>query len=196
LHTNAYDEALGLPSQSAAELALRTQQVIGHETAVPLVADPLGGSYYVENLTDRVEEEALAIMAEVDELGGAVSCIESGWTQRRIADSAYRLQQRIEGGGRVVVGVNRYTETQAKPVTITKVSPRQQVAQARALKRLRGRRSKVVVDRHLTDLERAARGTDNLMVPLKAALADYVTIGECCAVLRGVFGEYHPGEAA
>jgi methylmalonyl-CoA mutase N-terminal domain/subunit len=196
LHTNAYDEALGLPSQSAAELALRTQQVIGHETAVPLVADPLGGSYYVENLTDRVEEEALAIMAEVDELGGAVSCIESGWTQRRIADSAYRLQQRIEGGGRVVVGVNRYTETQAKPVTITKVSPRQQVAQARALKRLRGRRSKVVVDRHLTDLERAARGTDNLMVPLKAALADYATIGECCAVLRGVFGEYHPGEAA
>ena len=110
LHTNAYDEALGLPSQSAAELALRTQQVIGYETAVPLVADPLGGSYYVENLTDRVEEEALAIMAEMDELGGAVACIESGWTQRRIADSAYRLQRRIESGERVVVGVNRYAE--------------------------------------------------------------------------------------
>ncbi len=196
LHTNAFDEALGLPSQSAAEIALRTQQVIGFETAVPYVADPLGGSYYVENLTDRVEEEALAIMAEVDELGGAVACIESGWTQRRIADSAYRKQLRIESGERVVVGVNRFTETQSAPVEIMKVSPRHQVAQSRALKKLRARRSKATVERHLAAIERAARGTDNLMPPLKAALADYVTIGECCRVLRGVFGEYQPGEAA
>src|SRR6058998_522152 len=137
LHTNAYDEALGLPSQSAAELALRTQQMIGFESAVPLVADPLGGSYYVENLTDRVEAEALGIMAEVDELGGAVECIESGWTQKRIADSAYRTQRRIESGERVVVGVNRYTETASPPVEIMKVGPRHQAAQARALKKLR-----------------------------------------------------------
>jgi methylmalonyl-CoA mutase N-terminal domain/subunit len=196
LHTNAYDEALGLPSQSAAEVALRTQQVIGYETAVPLVADPLGGSYYVENLTDRVEDEALAIMAEIDELGGAVACIESGWTQRRIGDSAYQLQRRVESGDRVVIGVNRYADSDAEPVEIMKVSPRQQVAQARALKRLRARRSQPAVDRHLAGLDRAARGTDNLMPLLKAALADYVTIGECCTVLRGVFGEYRPGEAA
>jgi len=196
LHTNAYDEALGLPSQNAAELALRTQQVIGFETAVTFVADPLGGSYYVENLTDRVEEEALGIMAEIDELGGAVACIESGWTQRRIADSAYRMQKRIEAAERVVVGVNKYVETDAKPVEIMKISPRHQVAQARALKKLRARRDKSAVERHLVELERAARGTDNLMPPLKAALADYVTIGECCRVLRGVFGEYRPGEAA
>jgi methylmalonyl-CoA mutase, N-terminal domain len=196
LHTNAYDEALGLPSQSAAELALRTQQVIGFESAVPLVADPLGGSYYVENLTDRVEEEALAMMAEIDELGGAVACIETGWTQRRIADSAYRMQKRIEAGERIVVGVNKYTETDSSPVEITRVGPRHQVAQARALKKLRARRSRAAVDRHLAELERAARATDNLMPPLKAALADYVTIGECCRVLRGVFGEYHPAEAA
>jgi len=196
LHTNAYDEALGLPSESAAEIALRTQQVIGYESAVPFVADPLGGSYYVENLTDRVEEEALAIMAEIDELGGAVACIESGWTQRRIADSAYRLQRRIESGERMVVGVNRYTDTDARPVEIMKISPRHQVAQARALKKLRARRSQATVDRRLADIEKAARGTENLMPPLKAALADYVTIGECCRVLRGVFGEYHPGEAA
>ena len=196
LHTNAYDEALGLPSQSAAEIALRTQQVIGFESAVPYVADPLGGSYYVENLTDRVEEEALAIMAEIDELGGAVSCIESGWTQRRIADSAYRLQRRIESGERVVVGVNRYTETDSRPVEIMKVSPRHQLAQSRAFKKLRARRSKSVVDGHRAAIERAARGSENLMPVLKAALADYLTIGECCAVLRGVFGEYHPGEAA
>ena len=196
LHTNGFDEALGLPSQNAAELALRTQQLIGYETAVPLVADPLGGSYYVENLTDRVEEEAQAIMAEVDELGGAVACIEKGWTQRRIGDSAYRLQRRIESGERVVVGVNRYEDTNAEPVEIMKVSPRHQAAQTAALKRLRARRPKGLVERRLADIERAARGADNLMVPLKAALADYVTIGECCAVLREVFGEYRPGEAA
>jgi methylmalonyl-CoA mutase N-terminal domain/subunit len=196
LHTNGYDEALGLPSQSAAEVALRTQQVIGYETAVPMVADPLGGSYYVENLTDRVEEEALTIMAEIDELGGAVACIESGWTQRRIGDSAYQLQRRIESGERVVVGVNRYADSNAKAVEIMKVSPRHQVAQARALKRLRARRSQAAVERHLAGIERAARGTDNLMPLLKAALADYVTIGECCAVLRRVFGEYRPSEAA
>ena len=196
LHTNGYDEALGLPSQNAAEIALRTQQVIGFESAVPLVADPLGGSYYVENLTDRVEEEALAIMAEIDELGGAVACIETGWTQRRIADSAYRLQRRVESGERVVVGVNRHVETDAKPVEITKVGPRHQEEQSKALRKLRARRSKARVDRHLAEIERAARGSDNLMPVLKAALADYVTIGECCRVLRGVFGEYRPGEAA
>jgi methylmalonyl-CoA mutase N-terminal domain/subunit len=196
LHTNGFDEALGLPSEGAAEVALRTQQVIGYETAVPLVADPLGGSYYVENLTDRVEEEALAIMAEMDEGGGAVACIESGWTQRRIAESAYRLQKRIESGERVVVGVNRFAGSGSDQVEITKISPRHQAAQARALKRLRARRPKAVFDRHCAAIERAARGTENLMPPLKAALADYVTIGECCAVLRGVFGEYRPTEAA
>jgi methylmalonyl-CoA mutase, N-terminal domain len=195
LHTNAYDEALGLPSESAAELALRTQQVIGHETAVPLVADPLGGSYYVESLTDRVEEEALAIMAEIDELGGAVKCIETGWTQRRIADSAYRFQTRVEGGERVVVGVNRYIGDAEDKVEITKVGPRHQAAQARALKLLRARRDQAAVERSLAGIEHAARGADNMMPPLKTALAAYVTIGECCAVLRKVWGEYHPTEA-
>ena len=194
LHTNAYDEALGLPSQNAAELALRTQQVIGHETSVPLVADPLGGSYYVESLTDRVEEDALAIMAEIDELGGAVRCIETGWTQRRISESAYRFQTRVEAGERVVVGVNKYANDEGDKVEITKVGPRHQAAQARALKRLRAGRDQAAVAHHLGDIERAARGTDNLMAPLKAALADYVTIGECCAVLRNVWGEYRPPE--
>ncbi|HEX9100430.1 MAG TPA: methylmalonyl-CoA mutase family protein [Candidatus Dormibacteraeota bacterium] len=196
LHTNAYDEALGLPSQSAAELALRTQQVIGHETSVPQVADPLGGSYYVESLTDRVEEEALAIMAEIDELGGAVKCIEAGWTQRRIAESAYRFQKRVEAGERVIVGVNRYATHGEDKIEIMKVGPRQQAAQARALKRLRARRDQAAVARRLGEIEQAARGTENLMPPLKAALADYVTIGECCTVLRHVWGEYRPPEAA
>jgi methylmalonyl-CoA mutase N-terminal domain/subunit len=196
LHTNAFDEALGLPSQSAAELALRTQQVIGHETSVPLVADPLGGSYYVEKLTDTVEEEASSIMAEIDQRGGAVACIEAGWTQGRIADSAYRLQRRIEAGERIVVGVNRYVDTDASRVDITKISPRHEAAQVRSLARLRAGRSGAAVLGHLENIELAARGTDNLMPVLKAALADYVTIGECCGVLRKVFGEYRPGEAS
>ena len=194
LHTNAYDEALGLPSESAAELALRTQQMIGHETAVPLVADPLGGSYYLENLTDRVEEEALAIMAEMDEGGGAVACIESGWTQRRIAESAYRMQKRIESGERVVVGVNRFVGSNSDVVEITKISPRHQAGQARALKLLRAGRPQGTLERHSAAIERAARSTENLLPLLKAALADYITIGECCDVLRGVFGEHQPSQ--
>ncbi len=195
LHTNAFDEALGLPSQPAAELALRTQQMIGYETAVPQVADPLGGSYYVENLTDRVEEEALALMAEVDERGGAVRCIEASWTQKKIAESAYRFQQRIESGSRVVVGVNKYARDDADKVEIMRIDARQQEEQARKLEQLRARRSKPVVEKHLAAIEKAARGSDNLLPVLKAALADYVTIGESCDVLRGVFGEYRPTEA-
>ncbi len=195
LHTNGYDEALGLPSPRAAELALRTQQIIAYETAVPAVADPLGGSYYVEALTDRLEAEALALMAEVEERGGAVAAIESGWMQRRIAESAYRLQQRIESGERVVVGVNRFQEEDAERVEITRVGPQEQEAQIAALRRLRAERDATAVERALDCLEEAARGDGNLMYPLKEALAAYATIGECCERLRRVFGEYQPADA-
>src|SRR5207302_6605453 len=126
LHTNGYDEALGLPSRQAAELALRTQQVIACETGAPAVADPLGGSYYVEALTDQVEAEALRIMAEVDERGGAVAAIESGWVQRRIAESAYRTQRRIETADRVIVGVNRFQADGGEAVEVVKPGPRSQ----------------------------------------------------------------------
>jgi methylmalonyl-CoA mutase N-terminal domain/subunit len=196
LHTNGLDEAYAIPSEEAMKLALRTQQIIAEESRVSDVIDPLGGSYYVESLTDQVEEVALSIMAEIDELGGAVRCIETGWTQRRIADSAFEFQKRVESGERVVVGLNKFTNDAGDKVEIMKVGPRQQAAQARALKRLRARRDQKAVERHLAAIESAARGTDNLMPPLKAALADYVTIGECCEVLRGVFGEYRPPEAA
>jgi len=191
LHTNGYDEALGLPSQQAAELALRTQQVIAHETGVPAVADPLGGSYYVEALTDRVEEEALRILAEVDERGGAVAVIEGGWMQRRIAESAYRFQRRVESGDRVVVGVNRF-QADADAVEIVRIGPKQQEAQAAALRELRGARDGAAVARCLDRLEDCARGTENLLHPMKEALAAYATIGECCDRLRRVFGEYRP----
>jgi methylmalonyl-CoA mutase N-terminal domain/subunit len=194
LHTNGYDEALGLPSRQAAELALRTQQVIAHESRVAAVADPLGGSYYVEALTDQVEEEAHRIMAEVDERGGAVAVIESGWMQRRIAESAYRLQQGVESGERAVVGVNRFQTDGADPVEIVRIGPKHQEAQIAALRLLRAERDNGAVKRCLDRLEEAARGTDNLMYPLKEALAAYGTIGECCDRLRRVFGEYRPGD--
>ncbi len=196
LHTNGYDEALGLPSQQAAELALRTQQVIAHETGVPAVADPLGGSYYVESLTDRVEEEALRILADVDERGGAVAVIESGWMQRRISDSAYRMQRRIESGERVVVGVNRFQADGGDEVEIVRIGPKHQEAQVAALRELRAGRDGPAVSRCLDRLEEAARGTDNLLHPLRESLAVYATIGECCDRLRRVFGEYRPPDTS
>ena len=138
----------------------------------------------------------MSIMAEVDERGGAVQCIETGWTQQRISESAYRFQLRVESGERVVVGVNKYAGDGADMVEITKVGPQHQAEQSRALQKLRARRRRDVVQRHLDAIGKAARGTDNLLPVLKSALADYVTIGECCDVLREVFGEYRPKEAA
>jgi methylmalonyl-CoA mutase, N-terminal domain len=192
LHTNGFDEALGLPSEQAAELALRTQQVIGHETRVPAVADPLGGSYYVESLTDQVEAEARRVLAEIDELGGAIAVIESGWMQRRIAESAYRFQQRVESGDRVVVGVNRFVTDHADGAEIFQVSAQNQREAVEALQRLRSERDGAAVAAALDRLEAAARGTDNLMPYLKEALGYYATVGECAARLRAVFGEYRP----
>ncbi|MDQ6691785.1 MAG: methylmalonyl-CoA mutase family protein, partial [Candidatus Dormibacteraeota bacterium] len=192
LHTNGYDEALGLPTQLAAELALRTQQVIGHETNVPGVADPLGGSHYVEALTDRLEEDALRIMAEVDEQGGAVAVIESGWMQRRIAESAYRLQQRIESGQRVVVGVNRFVTSAEAPIEITRVEARGEEEQRSRVADVRRERDPGKAHGCLDRLESEARGSANLLYPMKEALAAYCTIGECCDRLRKVFGEHQP----
>ena len=192
LHTNSFDEALGLPSEQAAELALRTQQLIAHETRVPAVADPLGGSYYLESLTDRVEAEARGLLAEIDELGGAVAVIESGWMQRRIADSAYRLQRRVESGDRVVVGVNRYATEQPDHSEIFQVSPRNQEEALVSLRRLRSERDGGAVERALAGVEAAAGGEGNLMPALKEALAAYATVAECADRLRRVFGEYLP----
>jgi len=194
LHTNGYDEALGLPTRVAAELALRTQQVIGFETGVPAVADPLGGSHYVEWLTDQVEERATALMVEVEEQGGAVAAIEAGWMQRRIAESAYRQQQRIESGERVVVGVNRFAADGADKVEIVRISPKQEEAQRQAVAAVRAKRDNPAAVAALDRLEKAAGGTENLMYPLKEALAVYCTIGECCDRLRKVFGEHHPSQ--
>jgi methylmalonyl-CoA mutase N-terminal domain/subunit len=159
---------------------------------VAAVADPLGGSHYVEALTDRIEEDALRTMAEVDEEGGAVAAIESGWMQRRIAESAYRLQRRVESGERVIVGQNRFSESAEATVEIMKIEPRGEAEQCERVQNVRAERDGTAAKRCLERLAEEARGTGNLLPPLREALAAYCTIGECCDQLRGVFGEYRP----
>jgi methylmalonyl-CoA mutase, N-terminal domain len=192
LHANSFDEALGLPSEMAATLSVRTQQIIAHETNVASVADPMGGSYLVEALTREIEAGARAQISEVDRRGGAIASIETGFTQDAIQESAYRFQQAVETGRRVVVGVNRFQGDDER-VEIVKISPKHEREQVAALKRLREQRDARQVEARLLDVRRAADGDANLLPPMREALRAYATIGEVCAVLRDVFGEYRPG---
>jgi methylmalonyl-CoA mutase, N-terminal domain len=192
LHANSFDEALGLPSEMAATLSVRTQQIIANETNVPTVTDPLGGSYLVEALTNELDAGASALIEEVDRRGGAIEAIESGFTQDAIQESAYRVQQAIEAGRRVVVGVNRFQGGE-EAVQIVKISPQHEPEQIAALKRLRRERDASRVEARLGDVRRAAEGAANLLPPMREALRAYATIGEVCGVLREVFGEYRPG---
>jgi methylmalonyl-CoA mutase N-terminal domain/subunit len=191
LHTNSFDEALALPSQKAATVALRTQQVLGYETGVADTADPLAGSWFVENLTDEIEERAREYLEKIDAMGGAVEAIESGWMKREIEDAAYRVMQGIEDGSRVVVGVNKF-ESEEEPVELYRLDPELERRQVERLVRVRDERDQGAVDKALKELEDAARGTDNLLHPMRAALSEYATLGEVSDVLRGVFGEYEP----
>lgn len=192
LHANSFDEALGLPSESAATLSVRTQQIIAHESNVAAVADPLGGSYLVESLTDQLESGARELIEAVEREGGAIAAVESGFTQRAIQESAYRTQQSIEDGSRVVVGLNRFKGEEA-PVPIVKISPHHEREQQLALAELRRSRDQALVSKLLTEVRQAATGNGNLLPPIREALAAYATIGEVCQVLRDVFGEYRPG---
>ena len=195
LHTNSYDEALALPSQQAAEVALRTQQVIAYESGVTRVADPLGGAHALEHLTDAVASESRALMLRVEELGGAVAAIDSGFYQRQIQESAYRYQTEVESLDRMVVGVNRFTETSQPEVEIHRVGARSEAEQVERLRRLRRERDAGAASRTLDGVRRAAEGTDNLLPPIRAALAVRATVGEVCDALREVFGVYRPGNA-
>jgi methylmalonyl-CoA mutase, N-terminal domain len=193
LHTNSYDEALALPSQQAAEIALRTQQVIGFESGAAAVADPLGGSYLMETLTADLVEASKALMHRVDERGGAVSAIEEGFYQREIQDSAYRHQQLVESGERVIVGVNRFTESSQAEVEILRIGAELEAAQVERLTQLRARRDAAAVTRSVDDVRRAAEGTENLLPVMRHALESMATVGEICNALRDVFGVYRPG---
>ncbi len=192
LHTNSFDEALALPTERAVKIALRTQQVIGYETGVANVADPLGGSYYVESLTDELERLALDYLDRIEGMGGAVAAIEAGFYQEQIADAAFRIQRGIESGERVIVGVNRFVDAEERPVELQHVSEEDVRMQIDRLQKLRADRDAGAVARGLEAVEHAARGTDNLLPPMKEALRARATLGEISDVLRGVYGEYRP----
>ncbi|HRY55493.1 MAG TPA: methylmalonyl-CoA mutase family protein [Spirochaetia bacterium] len=193
LHTNSRDEALALPTEQSVRIALRTQQIVAYESGAAETPDPLAGSYYVESLTNRVEEEALAYLRRIDELGGAVKAIEQGYVQQEIQDAAYRYQMEVEKGERVVVGLNKFQIQEPKPKGLLRVDPSVGEAQVKRLHALKAKRDNAAVKAALADLETAAKGDANLMPPILAAVKAYATEGEICDVLRGVFGEYRPG---
>jgi methylmalonyl-CoA mutase N-terminal domain/subunit len=195
LHTNAFDEALALPSEHAARLALRTQQVLANETGTTDTVDPLGGAYFIERLTDEVEARARALMDEVEDLGGAVAAIERGFQKERIERTAYEQLRAVERGDKVVVGVNRYTEGDEEPVQLLQLDPAIAKAQAGSLAAIRAQRDNHAVRAALTDLHDAAEGKDNLLIPMREALRRLATLGEVCDTLREVFGTYRPPDA-
>jgi methylmalonyl-CoA mutase N-terminal domain/subunit len=195
LHTNSFDEAIALPTQKAARLALRTQQVIAYETDVTKTVDPFAGSYAVESLTDDVEQAARGLMNAVEDLGGAVAAIETGFQKNEIEKSAYRIAQEIDEGERTVVGVNRYTIDVEDPYEPLRVDPAIEAQQGERLARLRTTRNNDEVQRLLDELRSAAEGTDNVLVPMKAALATRATVGEVCNALRDIWGVYQPPDA-
>jgi methylmalonyl-CoA mutase N-terminal domain/subunit len=190
LHTNSYDEALGLPTEDAATLALRTQQIIAHESGVTGTVDPLAGSYVIEHLTDELEREALQIIEWVDRNGGAVAAVESGLMQAEIENSAYRAAREVETGEQVIVGVNRFQTDEATAVPSLSLDPDLEPDQVKRLSAHKSDRADPTGE--LEEVRRAARDTTNLLYPMKAALAAGATIGEVSNVLRGVFGVYRP----
>jgi methylmalonyl-CoA mutase N-terminal domain/subunit len=192
LHTNAYDEALALPTEASAKIALQTQQVIGFESGVGEVVDPVGGSYYVESLTDELERLAAASIEKVDGLGGAVAAIEQGFYQDEIHESAFRIQQAIERGDRVVVGVNRFEAEEDRQPELQRIGEDEVAAQVARVRELRASREQAVVDRALGAVRATADGTGNLLLPMREALKARATLGEVSDVLRDAFGEYRP----
>jgi methylmalonyl-CoA mutase N-terminal domain/subunit len=191
LHTNSMDEALGLPTEHAALLALRTQQVIAHETSVCDTVDPLAGSYYVESLTDAIEQRAREYIEKIDEMGGAVRAIERGFQQREIHDAAYRWQKSVEAGREIVVGVNRFVDDRQPSTPVFRVDETLAASRADRLRALRERRDAAAVTRALDAVESAARSDDNLMPAIVEAVEAYATVGEISDRMRAVFGTYH-----
>jgi methylmalonyl-CoA mutase, N-terminal domain len=195
LHTNSFDEAIALPTEKAARLALRTQQVLAYETDVTKTVDPLAGSYAVESLTDGVERSARELMTAVEDRGGAVAAIEAGFQKNEIEKSAYRVAQEIDSGDRTVVGVNKFTLAEEEPYEPLRVDPAIEAQQVDRLEQLRKTRDSGEVERALDELRGAAQGTASVLLPMKAALAARATVGEVCDALREIWGVYRPPDA-
>ena len=195
LHTNGYDEALALPTEASARVALRTQQILADETGIANVVDPVGGAYAVEALTSEIEARATALIAEIDRRGGMLAAIEAGFPQREIERRAVEHQRAVEAGERVVVGVNRYDDTaHAAPPPLHRLDPALEAAQIARLDGVRTKRDESKTRAALEALAQAARGTDNLVPPILAAVKTRATLGEIADVLRNIFGEYRSGD--
>ena len=192
LHTNSYDEAIALPSEKAARLALRTQQVIAAETDLTKTVDPFAGSYAIESMTDDIEAAVLDLMAKIDDMGGALAAIEQGFQKSEIERSAYQVALQTDDGERVVVGVNRYTVDDEEPYEPLRVDPAIEQAQARVLERLRRDRDQAAVRKHVDAVRSTAEGTGNVLPPIKDSLRGGATLGEICDALRDVWGVYRP----
>ena len=190
LHTNGYDEALALPSERAAKIALRTQQIVAHESGAADTVDPFAGSYFVEALTDEIERRARALIDRVDELGGSVQAI--GFIKNEIEESAFGYHERYRTGQDVVVGVNRYEEDGAEVEEVLRVDPEAERAQVERLRAFKAGRDQALAERRLEELRAACRGDDNLLPPIRRALKDACSVGEVCGAMRDVFGEYQP----
>jgi methylmalonyl-CoA mutase N-terminal domain/subunit len=190
LHTNSRDEALGLPTEESARLALRTQQIIAHESGVTNTADPAGGSEAIEALTDSIEQGVRDYLKTIDEMGGTLRAIETGFIQNEIQTAAYAWQREVESGAQVVVGVNRFQLPEEHPVAALRLDPASERAQVERLRQVRASRSQAAVEQKLAVLEETARSTGNLMPPILEAAACYATVGEISDRLRVVFGEY------
>ncbi|MEM3703311.1 MAG: methylmalonyl-CoA mutase family protein [Candidatus Bathyarchaeia archaeon] len=193
LHTNSFDEAYALPSEQAVTIALRTQQIIAHESGVADTIDPLGGSYYVEYLTNQIEEKAAKYIEQIDEIGGAVEAIEKGFMQREIMESAYRYQKEVESKKRIVVGVNEFVSEEKTPIKILRIDPKIEKKLVERLNEIKRQRNNVKVREVLDNLRKAAENENvNLMPLIIQAVKEYATLGEICDTLREVFGEYKP----
>ena len=193
LHTNSRDEALGLPTEASATLALRTQQVIAHESGVTASPDPLGGSYVIEELTDRLEREAADYLRRIDDMGGTLRAIETGFIQGEIQNAAFEFQKGVESGRNVIVGVNRFQSDAKERTPVFRVDPAIERAQVESVRQVRAARDAMAWRRNLADLEAAAKGTENLMPHILAAAEAMATVGEISDTLRKVFGEYKDG---
>ncbi|MFZ5826380.1 MAG: methylmalonyl-CoA mutase family protein, partial [Bacillota bacterium] len=194
LHTNSMDEALALPTEESVRVALRTQQIIAHESGAAETIDPLAGSYYVEHLTNEIEQGARAYINKIEAMGGSTRAIETGYMQREIQESAYQYQRQVESGQRVIVGMNKFQVAEEPPQNLLRVDMSVQQAQVKKLAAVKAQRDQAAVAAALADLRTAAAGSANLMVPIVAAVKTYATLQEICDVMREVFGEYQPHE--
>jgi methylmalonyl-CoA mutase N-terminal domain/subunit len=192
LHTNSMDEAYALPTEKAVRIALRTQQIIAHESGVPNTIDPVAGSYFIESLTNQIENDAMKYIKKIDDMGGILTALEKGFVQREIAESAYKYQRAVDSKKKIVIGVNKFRDSEKTSIELLKVNPEVEDKQKSRLERLRKERDGELIKKSLDEIRRVAEIKENLMPVVLDAVKNYVTLGEICNVLKDVFGEYRP----